>query len=226
MDGPFPSPPSGVPEYECRPPHCRFFDMGDRADLTFEGFYDLSLNDMLKRMSPGEGTSAEEVIRQVHKSLSPLPHGILFTLDYLRSVIEEEGPFDGVIAASEGAVAASTLLLYEQQRCKEGDYSPTFKCGIFFVGFPPVKIDGTGLFLSDETDERITIPTCHVNGRRDPLWFGSETLWNVCEPSSRTLIMHEEGHIVPQNAELVIKILDFLRTIDQIDTQAGKALVV
>ena len=40
---------------------------------------------------------------------------VSLTLDYVRNVIKEEGSFEGVIRASEGASAAATVLMDEVQ---------------------------------------------------------------------------------------------------------------
>lgn len=37
-------------------------------------------------------------------------------LDYLYQIIEEEGPFDGIIGYSEGATVAATLILHSTLR--------------------------------------------------------------------------------------------------------------
>ena len=55
---------------------------------------------------------------------------------FLRSVIEEDGPYDGIIGFSQGAsLAASLLLCYEHQRAEVTDRSEVetpFKVAIFF----------------------------------------------------------------------------------------------
>lgn len=84
-------------------------------------------------------------------------------LEYLYQIIEEEGPFDGIIGYSEGATIAATLILHEQMRFETEGREPTFKCALFFAGWPPMDSTLSRIVLADESDLTITIPTCHVS---------------------------------------------------------------
>jgi hypothetical protein len=84
-------------------------------------------------------------------------------LKYLLKIMKDEGPFDGIIGYSEGATVAATLLLHEQRRFKKKGIKPMFKYAIFFAGWPPVDPDRHNIILSDESDEMIDIPTCHIS---------------------------------------------------------------
>ena len=66
-------------------------------------------------------------------------------LDYVRNIIDEEGPFHGVIGASKGGSAAATVLLDQLELARRSASVPgTMKCGIFFVSPPALREDGTG----------------------------------------------------------------------------------
>lgn len=80
---------------------------------------------------------------------------------YLYDVIERSGPFDGVIGYSEGATVAATLLLCE--RAKARGERRGIRCGIFFMGWPPMDPEGFNLVLGDESRWSIDVPTCHVS---------------------------------------------------------------
>jgi hypothetical protein len=84
-------------------------------------------------------------------------------MDYLYRIMEEDGPFDGIIGYSEGATVAATLLLHEQRRFETDGIPPMFKCALFFAGWPPMTPELDGLVLADESDLMITIPTCHIS---------------------------------------------------------------
>lgn len=84
-------------------------------------------------------------------------------LDYLYRIMEEEGPFDGIIGYSEGATVAATLILHEQRRFEMEGRIPMFKCALFFAGWPPMNPDMDAIVLADESDLMITIPTCHIS---------------------------------------------------------------
>lgn len=84
-------------------------------------------------------------------------------LDYLYRIMEEDGPFDGIIGYSEGATVAATLILHEQRRFEMDGTPPMFKCALFFAGWPPMNPELDSIVLADESDLTITIPTCHVS---------------------------------------------------------------
>ncbi|KAJ5155837.1 EF-hand calcium-binding domain protein [Penicillium capsulatum] len=64
------------------------------------------------------------------------PSAVEKTHDTLREIIEEDGPYDGVIGFSEGAAVAASLLLCDEHWKQTGDSrarpSPLFKLAIFF----------------------------------------------------------------------------------------------
>jgi hypothetical protein len=84
-------------------------------------------------------------------------------LEYLYRIMDEKGPFDGIIGYSEGATVAATLILHEQRRFETQGIPPMFKCGLFFAGWPPMNPELDSIVLADESDLTITIPTCHVS---------------------------------------------------------------
>lgn len=84
-------------------------------------------------------------------------------MDYLYRIMEEDGPFDGIIGYSEGATVAATLLLHEQRRFETEGIEPMFKCALFFAGWPPMSPELDRIVLADESELTITIPTCHIS---------------------------------------------------------------
>jgi|TARA_R110002003_G_scaffold279_6_gene18065 hypothetical protein len=84
-------------------------------------------------------------------------------LNYLYEVIEKDGPFEGIVGYSEGATIAGTLLLHERLREKSEGRPATFKCALFFGGWPPMTPTLDGIVLADENDLMIDVPTCHIS---------------------------------------------------------------
>lgn len=84
-------------------------------------------------------------------------------VEYLYDVMARSGPFDGVIGYSEGATVAATLLLCEKARVARGGGPSSLRCGIFFMGWPPMDPEGFSLVLGDESRWSIDVPTCHVS---------------------------------------------------------------
>ena len=84
-------------------------------------------------------------------------------IQYLFDIMEQEGPFEGIIGYSEGATVAGTLLLAEQRRRDKLGRQPMIKCAIFFAGWPPLDPTTFAMILSDQSDTLIDIHTCHIS---------------------------------------------------------------
>ncbi|PYI00239.1 hypothetical protein BO78DRAFT_412435 [Aspergillus sclerotiicarbonarius CBS 121057] len=78
----------------------------------------------------------------------------------LEQYIDEEGPFDGLLAFSQGAGCGATYLIHQMQQ-----------------GNPRTLLTGVEESLAGET---ITIPTAHVWGRNNHLWRFGPALSAVC----------------------------------------------
>ena len=126
-------------------------------------------------------------------------------IDDLEWYIQNDGPFDGVMAFSQGAGLAATLMV---RKIKEDPISqrlsPLFKCAIFFCGAVPedlfgVAQGGSRRLMSFEDDGQvIEIPSAHIWGRSDQIYphFGP-VLSGMCKKSARADFVHEGGHEVP-----------------------------
>ena len=115
--------------------------------------------------------------------------------DYLQQYVErhEEAPFDGVLGFSEGASLLASLIL---RRSREKRTS-LFRFAIFICGTPPFRSDGDGVILADEVVERITIPTSHIVGAKDPGYLASLALYNLCDQLSASMFDHGKAHTIP-----------------------------
>jgi hypothetical protein len=65
------------------------------------------------------------------------PREVQAAQDYLRSIIDEDGPYDGVIGFSEGAALAASLLLSDESAAE-----PPFTLAIFFNSVVPLVPSG------------------------------------------------------------------------------------
>lgn len=206
-------------EYECPAPNLRWFDY-DHLDLskgvkhfaemaTFNGM--TSPEDGVRRAwgryGKGVGSSAE------------------LMLDYVRNIIEDEGPFHGVIGASEGGSAAATVLFDQLGLARKHGQPCPIQCGIFFVSTPPMTEDGEGCLLCDDDDRRITIPTCHIYSEKDLLCWMAKALQNVCQEDGKTIILHEGGHTIPHTEKLMADVAEFVRRVKQGSTQETPLIV-
>ena len=123
-------------------------------------------------------------------------------LSQLHAYIEVEGPFDGVLAFSQGASLAATYLF---QFAQQHPSTPLpFKCAVFFSGGRPLdptllaKGERKLLEPKDPQAARLRLPTAHIWGRNDTLWPGtSEVLCELCEEGEKLVFLHDEGHDIP-----------------------------
>ncbi|KAI4146671.1 MAG: hypothetical protein LQ340_005849 [Diploschistes diacapsis] len=132
---------------------------------------------------------------------SPNANSLWLAISQLSAYVEQEGPFDGAIAFSQGASLVSTYLL-QFTRQKPGEPLP-FRCAIFFAGARPFDVialaKGSMKHVNPaESGPLLCLPTAHVWGRDDPLRDEqSEVLWLLCSEAQRDLHVHEKGHEIP-----------------------------
>ena len=113
-----------------------------------------------------------------------------------------EGPFDAVLAFSQGSALAVGFLLSQANLHKL-----PFRCAIFFSGQPPPyqngivrSVDGVDLGnIETETETgAITMPTVHIWGSNDDLDpVHPEALSELCTAERRSVLVHDGGHEVP-----------------------------
>src|ERR1700753_3715629 len=87
--------------------------------------------------------------------------------ELIREIVEDEGPFDAVMAFSQGAALISTLML--EHRRSNPFAAPWFRLAIFICGGCPLVVKDNSWHRMDITrlspHERINIPTVHITGR-------------------------------------------------------------
>ena len=128
----------------------------------------------------------------------------LKALNDLDAYIEAEGPYDAVLAFSQGAALAATLMIRKlRQNPVEQHLSPLFKCGVFISGGIPADygglLDGKIRLLSHAEDgELIPVPTANIWGQDEGEFSGnSKQLAGLCQSQGRVIFIHKGGHEVP-----------------------------
>lgn len=135
-------------------------------------------------------------------------------LDELESYIESEGPYDGVMAFSQGSGIAATLMARKMAEDPMGQaLSPLFRCAIFFSGIPAADPEA---LLRHEVAilkrEVIEIPTTHIWGSNDDKIYGFD-LNNVCKAGARGTFIWNGGHSIPgfKNKEALTGAVEVIR---------------
>lgn len=117
----------------------------------------------------------------------------------LESFIEKDGPYDAVLAFSQGMMLACTLLM----RNVQGKKPLPFKCAIFFSPrmAPLDYVDlQKGIFTEIDANvvtDVIGIPTALVWGSRDPYAGKAVELTKIFRKETLSTVLHDGGHEVP-----------------------------
>ncbi|KAM0145727.1 hypothetical protein ACHAQE_011113, partial [Botrytis cinerea] len=147
-------------------------------------------------------------------------------LKEINDYLNENGPFDGVMAFSLGCMVAAGLVTYHQQfENVTHTVSSQLKCAIFFSA-PMASEPGSRYEEGRQIDwfsyrEMICVPTAHI-------WGASETdipgecaspLRSICQKDLRSIFIHEGSHEIPgfrdeRGLTGVVKCIQ--RTIDRI----------
>lgn len=147
---------------------------------------------------------------------SPEAWSIVVALEYLHNIIEDEGPFHGVIGVSEGASVAATLLAEDIQSCKAKQTRSDFRCGLFYIGAPAWSADGMRVLSGDEDGHIINLPTCHIIGATDVFKVGAEQLLKICNRDTALVINDPVGHRIPQDMPTNQQIADWIRVQERV----------
>lgn len=122
--------------------------------------------------------------------------------DILYDIIDEEGPFDGVLGFSHGGTLASGFLIHHAKRYPREP--PLFRCAIFVNSLPPFRMNpGENPVIDSDLDGYINIPTVSVGGAKDWLLEYSRALHRLCNSSRSIWVMHSKGHDIPRDKKNV-----------------------
>lgn len=127
-------------------------------------------------------------------------------VSYIEEIIHEEGPFDGVVAFSQGCALAAALM-FQRQRLDPDDVA--FRFAVFMGAPMPLNLIDSHSRAPQYA--RLQIPVLHVLGKKDH--FALEALKLATMHSDRTestLLEHEEGHHVPKDLSIIAAISRWL----------------
>lgn len=151
------------------------------------------------------------------------PKGLHHSLAFLAGVLETQGPFDGVIAFSQGTVVGAMVASLLQGIVRERAYDmalqqsanilpypeafrnvrhPSFKFALFYATRVGVGRYSDWMYQHP----RIATPFCHFFGRLDPMISYEErdtVLAKLSNAESPKMVAHIGGHFVPVDRESV-----------------------
>ena len=129
--------------------------------------------------------------------------------DYLYDLIDNEGPFEGILGFSQGAEVAASILFTEAMQPDSQRPKPLFKFAVFIGGFPPWDIYGATNHGDKGTTPlrpvlpithaaRIDIPTVHIMGRKDGYRVHAKFLLGLCNERKAKVYDHQGSHMIPR----------------------------
>lgn len=130
------------------------------------------------------------------------PASFIAALDSLEAYVEAEGPFDGVIAYSQGAGLAAMLLV--RRHFLQPEAAPLFRCAILFSPnqvYDPVSYveKGEVRVLNQVSDgmRPLSIPAVIIYGEADERKDECRGLQGIFDPDHLSVFVHEGGHEIP-----------------------------
>ena len=134
--------------------------------------------------------------------------------DLMYNIIDEEGPFDGVLGFSHGGTLASGFLIHH---AKTNPYiAPPFRCAVFLNSLPPFRMNpGESPVVDKDLEGYIKIPTVNVAGTKDFVYDYSLALYGLCDPETSALLLHDKGHNIPGDAGNVKKMAKAIKDLSK-----------
>jgi pimeloyl-ACP methyl ester carboxylesterase len=162
------------------------------------------------------------------------PHGLFESLDLIAGVLEREGPFDGIVAFSQGTVlAAMVASMLQEGGVRHGAYEeatrnssqdaaimpypeayknlqhPPLKFGILYAS----RVGRTSYYDWLYESPPIDTPFCQFAGMWDPMVEHEERDAVVARLSGNeksVTIVHTGGHFAPTDAENNDRVVEFI----------------
>jgi len=137
--------------------------------------------------------------------------------DELEEVLEEDGPYDGIIGFSHGGMLLSSFLADWSSR-RPGEDLPC-KCAVFVSSFPPFRMENGDLqkpvWRNEGLEYLKRLPTLHIMGKADFVYDHSQRLLGLCGEGDAIKIVHDKGHELPTDSSAVKEIVDGMRRLNQ-----------
>lgn len=120
-------------------------------------------------------------------------------MDDLQEYVKSEGPFDGVLAFSQGAALAAMLIARDT-------FPAPFAFAVFICGGPPfsekgIKETNTLRYCENDIDKAgkpvLGIPTVHLVGAQDKDLETCMKLVHMSREETRQFWEHPAGHEIP-----------------------------
>ena len=141
------------------------------------------------------------------------------SIRFVASVFEEQGPFDGILAFSQGAGFVAILMAMLQRGELAHLPAISFKFGVLASGFHPRD----PAYKAKLQTQPLTMPSLHIYGDTDGIIEPerSRELIAAWEPATATVLTHDGGHLMPSAATVRKGLKAFLQV--QLEAGGGQA---
>ncbi|XP_042046123.1 rhodanese-like domain-containing protein 6 isoform X1 [Salvia splendens] len=126
------------------------------------------------------------------------------SIEYLKSVFSQKGPFDGILGFSQGAAMAALVGARREELKGDMDFRFVILCSGFSVN------------MTRNPEGSINCPSLHIFGHKEGKdrqidCKASTHLASLFENGCAVIIEHDFGHIIPTRSPYIDEIKDFLR---------------
>lgn len=130
------------------------------------------------------------------------------SIAFIVNYINQNGPFDGLLGFSQGAVVCVGALLNVQQWAR----LPSCIKFVILIGCP-IIVDSRLKPILETFHQQNHLPTLHISGRTDSLITTdmSETTFKCFNPSYAEFYVHKGGHYCPSDSDFRQKLTDFIQ---------------
>jgi hypothetical protein len=166
-------------------------------------------------LKSSDNSSSSEQLRYQWMSYNPEWPVTNYNYDTIKESIEcvinyinENGPFDGLLGFSQGAIVCTTMIL----NIPTWPILPNCIKFVILVGCPPIN-DPTIKPLLEALNKQNQLPSLHVSGMNDTLITSdmSETIFKYFNPLSAEFYLHKGGHYCPNDSDFRQKLKDFIQ---------------
>lgn len=133
------------------------------------------------------------------------PQSIRAAYSLIYELIEDCGPFDGVMGFSQGGSLAASFLLNHLESRPSDPVENFFRFAVIICSGNPFDARGmvTRRYHPEEDGLRISIPTAHIVGHNDDEHDRQLLLHGLCDSRRATIYDHGGGHEIPRNPSAV-----------------------
>lgn len=131
------------------------------------------------------------------------------SVEYIVNYINQNGPFDGILGFSQGAIVCAVMAF----NISNWPTLPSCIKFIILIGCPPINDEAIKPILETSDKNSQLVPSLHISGSNDTLITTemSETVFKYFNPSLAEFYTHKGGHYCPSDSDFRQKLKDFIR---------------